>query len=302
MSRESARRLVAQTRFKAMGTEVQVLAPPHELQRAKDCVQSLFAQWERTLSRFVSDSELNQLNDQAGHWVKLSPLTFAVVDAALEAAEATSGLFDPTMLRQLEAIGYAQTFEQVAPELPPLRHRLWPGGAWRKVARDATTHSVFLPNHVAIDLGGIAKGMAVDEAVEQLVRNGTGAALVNAGGDLRAFGPCPSGEAWPVQVASGPVVPLISGAMATSGIGRRQWLQGGIVRHHLLDPHTGQPAQTDLSTATVVADTCRVAEVAAKCALLLGSQAGLQFLTERQLIGWLVSGDGTVMRSGGETP
>src|SRR5439155_22588655 len=130
---------------------------------------------------------------------------------------------------------------------------------------------------VGLDLGGIAKGMAVDAALARLRALGVDAALVNAGGDLAVHGRLPGGTAWPVVVQgrrAPQTVLLERGALATSGIARRRWQQGQQSRHHLLDPRTGLPAQSGLLSITVVAARCVQAEVAATAAFVLGPQEG----------------------------
>jgi thiamine biosynthesis lipoprotein len=109
--------------------------------------------------------------------------------------------------------------------------------------------------------------MAVDAALERLRLNGIGTAMVNAGGDLAVLGLPPDAEQWPVAVPGQHhlwTIPLRRGSIATSGIARRHWWQGQTLRHHLLDPRTGLPAQSDLWSVTVIADRCEQAEVAAK--------------------------------------
>jgi thiamine biosynthesis lipoprotein len=138
--------------------------------------------------------------------------------------------------------------------------------------------------------------MAVDAALERLQQSGVSAAMVNAGGDLAVLGLPPAAEQWPIAVPGRErfwTLPLHHGAVATSGIARRHWWQGNTFRHHLLDPRTGLPAQTDLWSVTVAAARCEQAEVAAKVAFILGSQQGADFLRKHRISGLLVHEDGT---------
>ena len=153
-----------------------------------------------------------------------------------------------------------------------------------------------LPAGIKLDFGGIAKGMAVDAALASLRQSGVSPALVNAGGDLAVLGLPPDAEQWPIAVPGREqtwTIPLRHGAIATSGIARRHWWQGNTLRHHLLDPRTGLPAQSDLWSVTVVADRCEQAEVAAKVAFILGSKPGAEFLRRHRIAGLLVHEDGT---------
>jgi thiamine biosynthesis lipoprotein len=203
------------------------------------------------------------------------------------------------------------------------------GGAWRGIKIDRDNRLIMLPEEAQLDFGGIAKGMAVDAALDLLREQGVTAALVNAGGDLGVIGIPPALDHWPIQAPTGDVValrggagaratngsnlppergesagtrfpqaPAAGGAMATSGIGRRQWMQGGQRRHHLIDPRTGVSAQSGLWSVTVAADRCMQAEVAAKAALILGPEAGVTFLQQHRLSGLLIREDGTCSATG----
>jgi thiamine biosynthesis lipoprotein len=255
---------------------------------AGEQVQQLFQEWEQRLSRFRPDSELSWLNARPGRPVVVGDLLLEVVTAALRAARATRGLYDPTLLRAIEQLGYDRSFERIGPTTPPLTERVAPGGGWRRVRVDHTARTVTLPHGVGIDLGGIAKGMAVDAAIERLRARGVAAAMVSAGGDLRVLGSPPGQASWQIAIPgpAGPVtVPLTHGSLATSGIGRRHWRQGRVERHHLLDPRSARPARTGLWSVSVAAATCAQAEVAAKTAFILGAGPGADFLASKRLAG-----------------
>lgn len=293
----------ARVEFAAMGTTVVVLLPERHKRGGGAAVQALFAEWERTLSRFLPESELSRLNARAGEPVAVSPLLSSVLETALCAAAATDGLYDPTLLAQIVAAGYAASFDTLPADQPPADPSVMvlPGGGWRDITLDATTPTVTLPRGIGLDFGGIAKGMAVDAALARLRELGCERALVNAGGDLAVAGLPPSSDAWPVAVPGRDTwwtVPLARGAMATSGIARRHWRQGGIPRHHLLDARTGQPAFGGLWSVTTTAATCAQAEVAAKVAFILGADDGARFLRRHHLSGLLTREDGTYVRVG----
>lgn len=287
--------------FRAMGAEVSVVAAVPAAERAGAEVARLFEHWEQALSRFREDSELSRLNARAGRPVAVSELLFGALASALAAARATAGLYDPTMLRALEQLGYDRSFEQVPAQGPAAVARPDPGGAWRRVRLDERDWTVTVPAGVGIDLGGIGKGMAVDAAIGRLRAGGLALAMVNAGGDLRVLGAPAGVGSWPVAI-DGPrgslTVPLARGALATSGIARRRWRQGAAERHHLLDPRSGQPAWTGLWSVTVAAATCARAEVAAKTAFILGQRAGADFLAGKRLAGLLATDSGAWRAAG----
>ena len=287
---------MARSQFRAMGTIISLLLPAEHLQRGEEIVRTLFAEWEQTLSRFLLESELSQLNRQAGTNFLASELLFTVMSSALSAAQATEGLYDPTLLNQLVQLGYDRTFDELPAELPAAERLTSPGGRWRDIHINRALRLVTLPPGVSVDFGGIAKGMTVDAALEQLRLEGIYPALVNASGDLAVLGVPPLEKQWPIEVQGKSrswVIPLHHGAFATSGVARRHWLQGTHMRHHLIDPRTGLPAQSGLWSVTVVAARCEQAEVAAKVAFLLGVERGSEFLHNLAFAGLLVREDGT---------
>jgi thiamine biosynthesis lipoprotein len=286
--------------FPAMGTVVTVVAMQEAFRPVLALVRETFATWERSLSRFDPDSELMRLNRDAGHPRAVSGLLLEVVEAALAAAAATEGVFDPTLLPALEALGYDRTFAELPQALPMPSRPPQPGGRWREIVVDRQARTVTLPPGVAVEFGGIAKGMAVDAAIQRLVREGLAPALVNAGGDLAVAGEPPGRDSWLVAVEAWPgfAIPLARGAIATSSVARRSWWQGGERRHHLLDPRTGLPSASGLETVTVAAGTCREAEVAAKVALLSGVEAGRVFLARIGLAGLFLDRHGRWSRAG----
>jgi thiamine biosynthesis lipoprotein len=135
--------------------------------------------------------------------------------------------------------------------------------------------------------------MAVDAAIQALAGRGVEAALVSAGGDLAVSG-LPGEGAWQVLVGErgDQVVPLLEGALATSGVARRSWLQGTRARHHILDPATGEPAESGLREVTVAASTCAAAEVAATASFVLGVEPGGALLRRHGLAGRFTCADG----------
>ncbi|HEY8687424.1 MAG TPA: FAD:protein FMN transferase [Chloroflexota bacterium] len=287
--------------FSAMGTTVNLLLPDGGGLPAEQA-QALFAEWEGALSRFRADSELSYLNGQAGRPVVVGPLLWTVLTASLEAARSTRGVYDPTMLRQLEAAGYDRTFQDLPRLQPAPVHPTTAGGAWRRIRLDKASRTVTLPSEVALDFGGIAKGMAVDAALDVLVSAGLTHAVVEAGGDLRVHGHPPGQPGWQVAVHLPNrewQVTVHDGAIATSTLSRRRWQQGGVERHHILDPRSGQPAHSGLWSVTVSATSCVQADVAAKTAFILGAGDGRRFLSRHGLAALLVKPDGATERVGG---
>lgn len=287
--------------FYAMGTMISFLLPEEQFEQGSEIIHTLFEYWEQTLSRFLPESELSQLNRLTGKPVIVSRLLFSVLSSSLEAAQATDGLYDPTLLNQLVQAGYDRTFDAIPAILPEATYPVTPGGRWRDIQMTAGVRMVILPEGAQLDFGGIAKGMAVDAAVECLQQAGIVTALVNAGGDLAVHGVPQVEQQWPIKIqgkTSSWVIPFHHGALATSGIAHRQWRRGTQVQHHLLDPRTGLSADTHLWSVTVAAAQCRQADIAAKVAFLLGTEEGSAFLRLHGLAGLLLLGDGSYVTVG----
>ncbi|HTI35199.1 MAG TPA: FAD:protein FMN transferase, partial [Miltoncostaea sp.] len=237
----------------------------------------------------------------AGRPVPAPAVLLDAVEAALAAARATGGAFDPALGVQLRGLGYDRTFDEVG-DAPGGPARTAPGGGWRAVRVDRAAGCVTVPVGAELDLGGIAKGMTADAAVALLGDAGARCALVSAGGDLAVLGAPPGRTGWTVAVRTpGGAVPvtLERGALATSGVERRNWMRDGVRRHHIVDPASGLPAETGLWSATAVAGSCAQAEVAATAAFVLGAGAGAALLARLGMPGLMVTPSGATLPVGG---
>jgi thiamine biosynthesis lipoprotein len=206
-----------------------------------------------------------------------------IVAAGVNAARNTSGLVDLTLLPEIERAGYDTHLEPdglplvVALALAPERA---PGGAapdalWRRVRADRRAGTVVRPPGLRVDSGGIAKGVFADELAAVL--SGYGAFVVDCGGDMRLGGSLSLTRevhvASPFDDSTLHTFALAGGGVATSGIGRRGWIDSeGRPAHHLLDPATGRPAFTGIVQVTALAPTATEAEALSKAALLLGPE------------------------------
>src|SRR5256714_2846614 len=99
--------------FRAMGTNISLLLPESQAESGAQIVRTLFSEWEQVLSRFLPESELSQLNSQAGTPIAVSDLLYTVLATALTAAQATEGVYDPALLDQLVRVGYDRTFDEL---------------------------------------------------------------------------------------------------------------------------------------------------------------------------------------------
>ena len=265
---------VAGHRFEAMGTTCAIFtvgAPMDRGFQGEMWVREVASR----LTRFSADSELSRLNGRTGEWVDISSEVEAVLRAALRAYEMSSGLVNAAVLPSMLAAGYTHTFRD-GPTTATL-DRCGPAPALPDVLEVRSGRARLLPP-AGLDLGGIAKGWMADRLCEVMGRN----VVVNLGGDLRANGPGPRGDGWPVGVA-GVTLMLRDQAAATSSVRRRRW-EGA---HHLIDPRTGLPADTGLEEVSVVTTGAFEAEVVVKTALLLGPALAPAYCAQRALAWWL---------------
>jgi thiamine biosynthesis lipoprotein len=257
--------------------------------------------WHERFSRFRPDSELSRLNADPRPAVPVSALMGRFVEAVAAAAAQTGGLVDGTLLGEIEASGYRRDLGRPLPlplavMLAPRRRPARPvrDERWRRVSFDREAGVVRRPPGVGLDSGGLAKGLFADVLAGAL--DGHAAFAVDCAGDVRLGGA--AGLARPVQVQSpfdGSILhtfAVADGGVATSGIGRRSWLDArNAPAHHLIDPATGRPAFTGVVQVTALAPTALEAEIRAKAAILSGPERAPEWLPDG---GVVVADDGGV--------
>jgi thiamine biosynthesis lipoprotein len=296
--------------FRAMSADVEVAvvldsSRRREAEAALRDVEQLFRVAEATLSRFRLDSELSALNAAGGEPFEASPLLFSAVSASVEAARATRGLFDPTVLGMLLAAGYDRSFELLTEDRAGDPFPPGPAAVWSDIHLIPATRTIVLPAGCGLDLGGIGKGWTLDRAAELLA--GFRNFAIDAGGDIAVSGRQADGSLWSIGVED-PLgldrdllqLELTDCAIATSTVAHRRWRFGGRGQHHLIDPRTGRPARSGVLAATVIAPSVAQAETLAKAALLFGPSAGVHFLDSvPDVEGLAVLDGGYVQRSAG---
>jgi thiamine biosynthesis lipoprotein len=264
-----------------MGTDVHIVVVGSDadlLRVGKERIRVLEQRW----SRFLGTSEVTLLNEHPGAPVVVSPDTFELVSKAIAAWRATGGRYDPTVGPALAGRGYDRDFAEVARRVSPaaVSTAAAPGPAGIEMIDGI--NAITVPDGVTIDPGGIGKGLAADITAELLLDRGAEGALVNVGGDLRALGRAPGSDGWVVTVddptdAGRELLRLAmpEGAVATSSRLRRRWRTTAGEAHHIIDPATGRPADTDVVAVTVVAGEAWSAEALTK-SLFLAGPAGLR--------------------------
>lgn len=255
---------------------------------------------EEVASRFDEQSALRELCRNPGVFMSVPPILFHALGIARAAAEMTDGIFDPTIGSRLEQAGFNRHYlsgERTTSGIP-----LNPAVNWRDLTLVEEGCQVRLEQPMLLDLGAVAKGLAVDLAAKVLER--VPGSMIDAGGDVWTTGVDPDGGVWPVGIED-PHDPArllgvlnVSGlAVCTSGRYRRQSPHDGSL-HHLINPRTGDAVE-GLISVTVVGKEAVLADVAATAAFLLGPQRALPFIQELGLEGLMVSDDGTLTQTPG---
>lgn len=289
---------IAQRTFRAMNSDIDLFAAGASASKLARAEQWLAA-YEQRFSRFSPLSELSRLNAAAGRPFMASPALFRMVELALSLARRSGGLFDPTVLSALDAAGYDRTFELLEPRTRGRTpaHKC----SWRDVELEPRQREIRMPEGCGIDLGGIGKGWAVDRMATIIGAR----CLVNGGGDVFAGERPAPGSPWRIGVAD-PFEPerdafvlhVENRGVATSSSLKRRWLASGLWAHHLIDPRTGRPADSDAVQVTAIASTATEADYHAKVALLMGAAAGVDYLNrEPHLAGVVFRRDGKVFES-----
>lgn len=284
---------------------------PAWLEHVVDLLDHLEARW----SRFLPDSDVSRLNLACGQPIDVDPTTITLFLAMIDAWHTTEQRFDPTILPALMAAGYRSSIDDAR------RVTLLPSGAVRldgldhddaaldgptldDVQIDRSANTIRLPSGLAIDPGGIGKGLAADLAVTHALRAGASGAMASIGGDISMGGRPPEGG-WNVLVEH-PRRPhdtdeqvgtlaVAGGGVATSSTASRRWQHHGTERHHVIDPWTGSPSTTDLSSVTVVARSGWLAEAHATAAILAGSEHVIDYLVRHELSGLAVTANERVL-------
>jgi thiamine biosynthesis lipoprotein len=262
---------------------------------------------DASMSTYKPSSEISQVNAKAADGpMHISQELFDLLATAKEYSRLTQGAFDITYA----SVGYLYDFRRhVRPDETQIRKAL-PAVNYEHVLLDKEHQTVqFSQKGVRIDLGGIAKGYAVDRGIEALKSLGVTHAYVAAGGDSRIIGDR-FGTPWVVGIrdpmkGEGSVIariPLVDAAMSTSGDYERFFDEGGVRYHHIIDPRTGHSA-SKVHSATVIGPTATRTDGLSKVAFVLGAEKAMEIYNRiGDVDAIIVKLDGTVIYSKGMQP
>lgn len=270
--------------------------------------------FENRFSRTLSRSDISRLNNADGAWVEVCKETYELLQHSLRYCEESGGVFDITMGSVVRLWDFHQG---VIPSKSDLSNALVHVD-WRAIKLGV--HDELNPRNnicrrprfsvritdpkASVDVGGTAKGYIADDLGQLLQRYGLESYVINLGGNVLAHGVKPQGEPWRVGIQdprasreSGTIlgaVALENASAVTSGTYERCFTRDGRTYHHILNPKTGFPTDTDLAGATVVAHTSLDAEGYSTTLLALGKEAAVEFVRTHETIlaAYLVDNEG----------
>jgi len=269
-------------------------ANPQETIDRRESVERAFSWFRRVeecCTRFDAQSELMQLTAQIGVPVPVSALLYEAVQFALAVAAESDGAFDPTIGHAMEGHGFNQEYRTGHLVRTDLGGRTLsaPPVTYRDVQLDLPNRTITLARPLVLDLGAVAKGLAIDMAARELspLENYS----IDAGGDIYVAGCNPHGDRWSIGIRHPrhrdqlvDTIRVSNLAVCTSG----DYERTGPRAHHILDPRTGTSADA-IASVTVVAPTAMAADALATAAFVLGPSAGIQLLERHGVNGLMVS-------------
>jgi thiamine biosynthesis lipoprotein len=242
-----------------------------------DAVYQFANELETKWSRYIPTSELMQINNNPESMIQVSDATLRLVNEMKNGFEVTQGIFSGNILGELIDLGFANS--RINPEnVTNWQARAKSVADLSDVEMDLQNKSVSVPSGVALDSGGIGKGLAADLMSDYAMQLGAMGIAVFAGGDVAVKGMAPDAAGWKVNISDpGDVdkfidtISLSRGGLATSSP------MGWRIKdaHHIIDPRTHKSSDSDVLQATIIAQNASQAEVLAKMCVILGSHEGI---------------------------
>lgn len=291
-----------------LDTVIEITAYGPKAEPAVKAAMEEFRRIRPLTDHFDPDSQLSKINQQAGVApVVVDPELIALLQHAQALSEKMDGAFDVSVgaYTTLWGVGHKGDYVPSAQEIDALR----PLVDYRQIQINPQKNTVYLPKKgMYLDLGGVAKGAALNNAVDALKRQGITSALVNAGGDVRVIGRKPDGKPWRIGVQdprdSEKVTAKLTmdrwDTLETSGDYQRFFEKDGIRYHHIIDPKNGRQPREIASVTLIYRDSPEISDVASSGILVLGVEKGLQVLQRFPGVeAIIVTADGRVIATPG---
>ncbi len=267
-----------------MGTSVRVELWHEDRAAGEAAMAAVIAEMhriDRAMSPFKPDSELSSINREAGRGpVSISVEMYNLIQRSIEFSELSGGAFDITF----SSVGHLYDYRESVKPTDAQITRALPDLNYRHIQLDTKHRTIkFARPGVRIDLGGIAKGHAVDNCIALLRARGVCEAHVSAGGDGRVLG-SKRGRPWVIGIRDPrspegvvAMIPLVDAAISTSGDYERYFDQDGVRHHHILNPRTGKAA-SGMRSVTIIGPDATTTEGLSKTVFIKGVREGLKLI------------------------
>jgi thiamine biosynthesis lipoprotein len=277
---------IVQTR-EMMGTWAEITVYSQDAKSVNTAIESALDAMtavDSLMSVYKQDSEISAINRQAGkNAVSVSPQTFFVVKSAIHYSEISDGAFDITIAPLIRSWGFFRKQGHIPPQEEINQNRALVN--YRLIELDAENKQIkLLKSGMTLDLGGIAKGYAVDQAMEKLRAAKIENVLVNLSGNMYAMGHPKDKDAWYIGIRHPRqkenllgFIKLQEEAIATSGDYEKFFIHDGKKYSHIINPHTGYPV-SGIASVTIIAKTAMEADALSTTVFVLGAEKGLQLI------------------------
>jgi FAD:protein FMN transferase len=274
----------------AMGTYIQQSVYGENSEEAARLALSKIKELENRISWRVDGSDVARLNEAAGtDWISIDPRTASLLSTSLDVAEKSNGAYDPTILPVSSLWDFGGDNQHVPSESDIQKFIAYVD--YHNLRVDTENAAASLKFHYnAIDLGGIGKGAACDDAIAAYRSAGADYGVIAVGGSVGVYGSKPDGSPWHIAIRDPTTtddnvgamgqIDLDSGFVSTSGTYEKTFTENGVTYHHLLNPKTGYPENNELVSVTVKADNGAISDALSTACFILGTEKGAELLAE----------------------
>ena len=269
-----------------MGTAIHVELWHTNKTIAEKNIQHVFTEMQRIdslMSPFKKNSELSLINNEAAkHPVKISTELYKLIQQSIKISKLSKGAFDITFASVGRLYDYRKKISPSAKEISEKLNKI----NYKNIQLNKKNKTIFFTQKgTRIDLGGIAKGHAVDNAIKILQQHGISQAMVSAGGDTRIIGD-KGGRPWYVGIRhprdknkSAVVLPLSQTAISTSGDYERYFIKDNVRHHHIIKPSTGDSAR-ELRSVSILGEDSTTVDALSTTVFILGLNKGMKLISD----------------------
>jgi thiamine biosynthesis lipoprotein len=253
-----------------------------------DKLFNLIDYYEYMVSKNIDDTELNQVNENAGiEPVKVDDDLFEMVKLGIDFAGYSDGLFDISIGPLVDLWGIGTDFANV-PNEADIKEKMALID-YKTIVIDENEKTIFLPQKgMSLDLGAIAKGYIADRIKELILEEGYESAIINLGGNVLTVGTKPNSDTWSIGVrdpesdagSTMGILKLEDNSIVSSGIYERFFIEGDIRYHHLINPKVGYPEQNDMMSVSIISELSVDGDALSTTVFLLGLEAGFELVEE----------------------